>query len=82
MSFGSTRADQMFPVLDLAQIEIAKRFASGDARHFTPGEVVYDVGERFAPAWLVLEGEIDVVRRDGLDHEAAITTHRAGQLTG
>jgi thioredoxin reductase (NADPH) len=37
---------------------------------------------RFAPAWLVIEGEIDVVRRDGLDHEAAITTHGAGQITG
>ncbi|MDB6159720.1 MAG: thioredoxin reductase [Gammaproteobacteria bacterium] len=30
----------------------------------------------------MIEGEIDVVRRDGLDHEAAITTHGAGQITG
>ena len=53
------------------------------ARSFAPGEeVVYDVGERHAPAWLVLEGTIDVVGRDGLAHEVAITTHRPGQITG
>ena len=72
----------MFPVLDVAQIETAKRFASGEARSFAPGEVVFDVGERSAPAWLVLEGSIEVVGRDGLDHEVAITSHRAGQISG
>ena len=82
MSLNETRRHQIFPVLDMAQIETAKRFASGSARSFAPGEVVYDVGERHAPAWLVLEGTIDVVGRDGLAHEVAITTHRAGQITG
>ena len=82
MSLVQTRRHQMFPVLDLAQIETAKRFASGAARSFAPGEVVYDVGERQAPAWLVLEGTVEVVARDGLNHEVAITTHRAGQITG
>ena len=77
MSIIETRRDQMFPVLDAAQIETAKRFASGPARAFAPGEVVFDVGERNAPAWLVLEGSIDVVRRDGLKREAPITTHMA-----
>ena len=82
MSLVQTRGHQMFPVLDLAQIETAKRFASGAARSFAPGEVVYDVGERQAPAWLVLEGTVEVVARDGLNHEVAITIHRAGQITG
>src|SRR5262249_30791122 len=82
MSLVETRRHQIFPVLDRAQIETAKRFASADARHFAAGEVVYEVGERYAPAWLVLEGAIEVVRRDGLDHEAAITTHRVGQISG
>jgi thioredoxin reductase (NADPH) len=82
MRLAEARRDQMFPVLDAAQIETAKRFASGSARSFAPGEVVYDVGERHAPAWLVLEGSIEVVGRDGLDHEFALTTVRAGQLTG
>jgi len=82
MSLVETRAHQLFPVLDAGQIETAKRFASGPARDFAPGEIVFDVGERHAPAWLVLKGSIDLVRRDGLDREAAITTHHAGQFSG
>jgi hypothetical protein len=78
MSLVESRRHQMFPVLDSSQIETAKRFASGQARHFAPGEVIYAVGERQAPAWLVMEGTIEVARRDGLDHEAPITIHRVG----
>jgi thioredoxin reductase (NADPH) len=82
MSLAETRSHQLFPVLDPAQIETAKRFASGEARRFAAGEIVFDVGERNAPAWIVLEGSMAVVRRDGLAHEAAITTHRVGQISG
>lgn len=77
-----TREHQMFPVFSCAQIDTARRFASGPARRFEPGEQVYAIGEREAPAWLVLEGSIDVVRRAGLSGEAPITTHGPGQLTG
>jgi thioredoxin reductase (NADPH) len=72
----------MFPVLDRTQIETARRFASGEAQRFAPHQVVSEVGERFAPARLVIEGEIDVVRRDGLEHDAAIATLGVGQFTG
>ncbi len=72
----------MFPVFDAAQIETARRFASGPARRFAPGEIVYEVGMRYVPAWLVLAGSIDVVRGDGLGSVASFTTHRAGQLSG
>ncbi len=82
MSIAETRREQIFPVLDNAQIETAKRFASGPSREFAPGEIVFDVGERHAPAWLVLKGSIDVVRRDGLNHEAAITSLGPGQFSG
>ena len=82
MSLIETRGHQMFPELDAGQIETAKRFASGPAREFAPGEIVFDVGERQAPAWLVLKGTIDVIRRDGLDREVSITTHHAGQISG
>jgi thioredoxin reductase (NADPH) len=82
MSLVETRRDQMFPVLDATQVETAKRFASGDARSFAPGELVFEVGERAAPAWLVLEGAIEVSGRDGLAHEMAITTHGAGEIAG
>jgi thioredoxin reductase (NADPH) len=82
MSLLGTRQHQMFPLLDAAQIETARRFASGPERRFEPGQTIYAIGEENAPAWLVLQGTIDVVRRDGLSHEAPITTHGVGQLTG
>jgi thioredoxin reductase (NADPH) len=82
MSLIETRRHQIFPVLAAPQIEMAKRFASGPARDFAPGELVFDVGERLVPAWLVLKGAIDVMRRDGLKHEAPITTHGLGQFSG
>ncbi len=82
MSVIDTRRQQIFPVLVPAQIEMAQRFASGPPRDFAPGEIVYDVGERHAPTWLVLKGSIESVRRDGLKHELPVTTHMPGQFTG
>jgi thioredoxin reductase (NADPH) len=82
MSVIETRSHQMFPTLDAGQVETAKRFASGPARDFAPDEVVFDAGVANAPAWLVLKGSIDVLRRDGLNRETPITTHHAGQFSG
>ncbi|MET0364691.1 MAG: FAD-dependent oxidoreductase [Sphingobium sp.] len=82
MSTLGTREHQMFPVFTCAQINTARQFASGPPRQFDAGESIYAIGEVGAPAWLVLSGTIDVVRRDGLNREAAVTTHGAGQITG
>lgn len=75
------RREQIFPVLDAAQIESAQRFG-GPLRHFKPGEVVYASGELGAPAYLVLDGSIEAVRREGLNHESVITAHARGQISG
>ena len=82
MSIIETRHHQMFPTLDAGQVETAKRFASGPIRHFEPGEIVFDIGQRNAPAWLVLKGAIDVTRRNALGTETPITTHHASQFSG
>jgi thioredoxin reductase (NADPH) len=82
VSIIESRRDQAFPVLEPGQIETAKRFASGEARTFAPGEVIYDVGVRNTPTWLVLDGSIESTRRDGLGHETPITTLTAGQFSG
>ena len=82
MSLAEERHDQIFPVLDKAQVETAQRFASGEPRRFAPGETVFNIGERNAPTWLVLEGGIEVHRRDGLDRQVPITTHGPGQFSG
>ncbi|HEY4140577.1 MAG TPA: FAD-dependent oxidoreductase [Pseudolabrys sp.] len=82
MALIDTRFDQMFPILDAVHLESAKRFASGAAREFKPGEVAYDVGTRNAPAWLVLDGGLEIVRRDGLHHESSVISLSAGQFSG
>lgn len=82
MSVIEERAAQLFPRLDKAQIEIASRFASGPARRFEPGQTLYSIGASGEPAWLVLEGCIEAVRRDGLAGEALIHRHGPGELSG
>ena len=82
MSLTETRGHQMFPVLNAGQIETAKRFASGPARSFAPGEIVFDAGERGVPMWLILRGSMDMTRRDGLQHETPIISHGVGQFSG
>lgn len=82
MSLFDTRFDQLFPVLDTLQAEIAKRFASGPAQQFAPGEQIYDVGQRSVPVWLVIGGSVEVVRRDGLHRQSSVVSLTAGQFTG
>jgi thioredoxin reductase (NADPH) len=82
MALIDTRRSQMFPVLSPGQIETAKRFASGEPQRFAPGELMFDVGERQAPAWLILEGSIEASRHDGRGRELPIAVEGAGQFSG
>ena len=82
MGLIDTRFDQIFPVFDPLQIETAKRFASGPARRFAPAEPIYDVGVRNAPAWLVLDGGLEIIRRDGLHRQSSVVLLGAGQFSG
>jgi thioredoxin reductase (NADPH) len=82
MSLIESRREQIFPVLDAAQIAVARRFADVSPRSFSPGEIIFSVGERFTSAWLILQGEIDITRRDGLNREAHIASMGPGQFTG
>jgi thioredoxin reductase (NADPH) len=82
MSVIDTRRSQVFPILNGVQLGIAKRFASAAAMSFRPGEIIFDVGARYVPSWLVLEGSIEVVLRDGLGREQPIAVEGAGQFSG
>ncbi len=82
MAVIDDRYHQMFPVLDAAQLAVAQGFASGAPQRFEADEVIFKIGEHHSPLWLILDGEIVVVRRDGLGHEEPITTQQAGQFTG
>jgi thioredoxin reductase (NADPH) len=82
MSIFENRREQVLPVLDAAQMEVAKRFSSASPKTFAPGEAVFHLGEQHAPAWLVLKGEIAITRRDGLSREAQIASLGVGQFSG
>lgn len=82
MSVLQERAHHAFPTLTPAEVQAAGRFASGDPRRFAPGAPLYQVGERNVSAWLVLEGAVEVVRRDGRGVERPIVVHGPGQMTG
>ena len=79
---NNSRHHQLYPVLSSAQIDSARRFASAEPVQFAPGEIIYTVGTRGAAMWLILEGSIEVVRRDGLGREAPIITGGPGEFTG
>ena len=82
MSLLDERRHQMFPVLNTVQLETMKRFASGPERRFEPGQQVFNVGDVGTPTWLILQGSLELVRRDGLGREKPIAVQRAGQFTG
>jgi thioredoxin reductase (NADPH) len=82
MAVIDTRREQMFPTLTAPQIETARRFASGEPRSFAAHETVFEVGARDVPAWLILEGSITAIRRDGIGNEEPIVTHGPGQFSG
>lgn len=82
MSSSLRQDGQVYPTLTSKQIEIARRFASEDESRFAPGQPIFTVGERNAPAWLILEGQMDVSRRDGISGDVSITSFGPGQFSG
>jgi thioredoxin reductase (NADPH) len=63
-------------------METARRFASGAARDFAAGETIYEVGVRNSPAWLVIEGSLQISRRDGMHRESSVVSLSSGQFSG
>ena len=55
MSLADTRFDQLFPVFNAADRD-DQAFCQRPGAAFRPGELIYDVGQRNVPSWLVLEG--------------------------
>ncbi len=81
MDAGS-RDHQRFPTLSPHQLDTAKRFASSKLRSFNPGEEIFTVGEKNAPALLVLAGELGAFRHDGFRPDRDVAIHRVGQISG
>ncbi|HEY0781104.1 MAG TPA: cyclic nucleotide-binding domain-containing protein, partial [Thermoanaerobaculia bacterium] len=73
------RDDQLFPTLTPAQID--RVAAHGRRRHAAAGGVLVQAGQAEHPVFVVLAGEVEVVRatREG---ERVVATHRQGQFSG
>jgi thioredoxin reductase (NADPH) len=71
--------ERMFPTLTAAQI--ARIEPHGRRRKTSAGEVLIEVGDRVVPFFVVLSGEVEVVRTFG-ERELLIATEVAGQFSG
>jgi thioredoxin reductase (NADPH) len=74
-----SRPDRIFPTLTPPQL--ARIASHGRRRSTAPGEVLVEVGDRPAPFFAVLSGEVQVLR-PGATAETLIVSHRAGQFSG
>src|SRR6186713_1080737 len=75
----ASTAEQLFPTLTAAQI--ARISAHGHRRSIARGEVLLDVGDKILRFFVVINGELEVVRPSG-PTETLIVTHRRGQFSG
>ena len=74
-----SRPDRVFPTLTASQI--ARIAARGRRRAIASGEVLVEVGQQPVPFFVVLSGEIQVMRPSA-GTETLIVTQRAAQFTG
>ncbi|PYR59865.1 MAG: pyridine nucleotide-disulfide oxidoreductase [Acidobacteria bacterium] len=72
-------AERLFPTLTDAQV--ARIAARGRRRPVARGEVLVEVGDKATPFFVVVNGEVQVLRPSGAT-ETLIVTHRAGQFSG
>jgi thioredoxin reductase (NADPH) len=79
---AADRSAQRFPRLTDAQLEVVKRFADTEARTFSPGESMFQMGDRGVPAWFLLEGTVQLVGRVGVEQETTLHELESGQFTG
>jgi thioredoxin reductase (NADPH) len=74
-----SRPERVFPTLTPKQV--ARIAAHGHRRSTTRGEVLVEVGDRAVPFFVVVVGEIEVLR-PGTAAETLIVKHRSGQFSG
>ena len=72
-------AERMFPTLTPAQIK--RTVAHGHVRPIRRGEVLIEAGQRVVPFFVVLTGQVEIVRPSGTTEEL-VAIHGAGQFSG
>jgi thioredoxin reductase (NADPH) len=78
----STSIEKIFPKLTQAQIGRIK--AHGHIRAVQRGEVLVEQGDTSVPFFVVITGELEILRPSSLPgaHETLVTVHGSGQFTG
>jgi thioredoxin reductase (NADPH) len=74
------RRDQLFPILEPAEIERVRRF--GTMRSYRTGEALAKVGEVSPGLVIFLAGHVDVTRRDQSGLRAPIVSYGPGAFMG
>ena len=75
----SSRIEKIFPKLTPTQI--GRISAHGRTRSVQPGDVLIEQGDSSVPFFVVITGEVEIVRPFGT-HETLITIHTDGEFTG
>ena len=79
-SIIDTRRDQMFPILESADIERVRRF--GAVRSYRAGETLVEVGKVGPGLTILLTGRVDITQHDESGHRRHIVTHGSGSFMG
>jgi thioredoxin reductase (NADPH) len=79
LPLARARIEQIFPKLTATQIR--RITPHGRTRTTERGEVLYEQGDRAAPFFVVVSGELEVLRPSGAV-DTLVTIHRSGQFTG
>ena len=79
-SIIDTRRDQMFPILESADIERVRRF--GAVRSYRAGETLVEVGKVGPGLTILLTGRVDITQHDESRHRRHIVTHGSGSFMG
>jgi thioredoxin reductase (NADPH) len=75
----SSRIEKIFPKLTPAQID--RIAAHGRIRSVQSGEVLIKEGDRSVPFFVVIAGEVEIVRPFDA-YETLVTVHGSGEFTG
>jgi thioredoxin reductase (NADPH) len=76
----ASRYEQMFPLLDPAEIERLRRF--GEARTYRAGERLVAIGKVSPGMFVFVSGEVAVTQRTLLGPDEPIVTHGPGSFMG
>ncbi|HZB73118.1 MAG TPA: cyclic nucleotide-binding domain-containing protein, partial [Nitrososphaeraceae archaeon] len=79
LPLSSSRIEKIFPKLTPEQIN--RTAAYGLTRSVQSGEVLIEQGETSVPFFVVITGEVEIVRPFD-DRETLVTVHSYGEFTG